>query len=414
MKYILLLSLWLVSPVMAYSQISLEDYRLAVLDYSYTLKMAQSDSNYAIESYNQYKTLYLPSLTLGGDFSQAIFSGTGSDGWNVALTPQISQTIYKGGYVRAEVQKSLAQMEVALLDEQYDVLDVTYNADYAYYYLQAMVSYCSVVEEYIAIIRSLKDVVDLRFAEGYISKSDVLMIDTRLLEAEYEMISMEQSYTIAKQSFNTLRGAPIDQSVELVGIAPDSVSIPLRASIDELLTTRPDYLASKLNISIAQSGVQLARSTYNPQITMGVSGLFMPNSALSTGNDEFTGSLFVKLSASIFHFGERRRAVGAAQTRVDYYDYTSLQLEDTISNEESSTWAKIVDSRAQMLSAERSLEIASENLEISTFSYSEGLSTILDVMQAQISWLQLYTNSISSEMNYLVAISAYNRIMGVR
>ncbi len=414
MKYTILFMFSLVTPLVSHAQISLEDYRQAVLDYSYTLSMAESDSAYAIELYNQHKTLYLPSLTLSGDFSQAIRSGDSGNGWSVALTPQISQTIYKGGAVRAEVQKSLAQMEVALLDEQYDVLDVTYRADYAYYYLQAMASYRAVVEEYISIIRSLKDVVDLRFAEGYISKSDVVMIDTRLSEAEYEYLSMEQNYTVAAQSFNTLRGAPIDQSVELTLINADSVQMPRRATLDELLTSRPDYLASRLNISIAQSGVQLARSMYNPQITMGITGTFVPNSALVSGADELTGALFVKLSASLFHFGERRKAVGAAQTRVDYYDYTSLQLEDAIRQEESSTWAKIVDSRAQMLSAERSLEIATENLDISTFAYSEGLSTILDVLQAQISWLQLYTNSISSEMNYLVATSAYNRIMGVK
>ena len=63
-----------------------------------------------------------------------------------------------------------------------------------------------------------------------------------------------------------------------------------------------------------------------------------------------------------------------------------------------------------MQSSLRNLEIAGENLDISTYSYNEGQATVLDVLQAQISWIQIYTNAITARFNYAVAVSAYMKI----
>ncbi|MBO7199150.1 MAG: TolC family protein, partial [Alistipes sp.] len=52
-----------------------------------------------------------------------------------------------------------------------------------------------------------------------------------------------------------------------------------------------------------------------------------------------------------------------------------------------------------------------ENLVISTYSYREGLSTVLDVLQAQISWLQAYSNAIAAQYDYAVAIAAYEYVV---
>ena len=78
--------------------------------------------------------------------------------------------------------------------------------------------------------------------------------------------------------------------------------------------------------------------------------------------------------------------------------------------EEADGWSALVNSYAQMQSSLKNLQIAGENLSISTYSYREGQATVLDVLQAQISWIQIYTNAITARFNYAVAVSAYMRI----
>ena len=129
-----------------------------------------------------------------------------------------------------------------------------------------------------------------------------------------------------------------------------------------------------------------------------------------TGATTVDGSAFVKLTLPIFHWGERRRATGAARAVQRQSEWNTALLHDNIVRDEMNGWTALVNSRAQVDATEQSLRIAGENLDISTYSYGEGLSTILDVLQAQLSWIQLYTNAIKAHYNYAVAVSDYLRI----
>ncbi len=400
----------LLLPAAARSQITLEEYRQNVVDYSYTLKKDVAAIDYAVEFYGAKRTGFLPSVTLSGEFSEQLRAMDNQEQWSFSLQPQISQTIYGGGSVRAAAQSAALGVDVAEADAFYDLLEVSYTADYYYYHLEAIGASQQAVDDYVEIISSLKEVVELRYREGYIAKGDLLMIETRLSEALYEQIAMNESYIIALQKFNILQGSAPQDTVELVEQSAEEIAPPRRVSFDQLLAQRPDFAASIFAEQQAQWAVVTARASYNPTVSVGVAGLWHPNTPNVNGSTVMDGSIFVKLSAPIFHFGERRRSVGAARALQSSSELTTLALVDAIRLEESNMWATIVDSYAQMEAARKALAIGGENLEISTFSYSEGLTTILDVMQAQISWLQLYTNSIWSEFNYLVALSAYRRI----
>ena len=102
--------------------------------------------------------------------------------------------------------------------------------------------------------------------------------------------------------------------------------------------------------------------------------------------------------------------MAVARAARDEIRWTAEQRYDDIVREEMNGWTALVQSRAQVEASEASLRIAGENLQISTYSYGEGLATILDVLQAQLSWIQLYTNAIRAHFNYAAAVSDYRRI----
>ena len=81
----------------------------------------------------------------------------------------------------------------------------------------------------------------------------------------------------------------------------------------EALERRPDYAAARLRSEQAEAGIRAVRAPFNPQLSVGVGGMWQPYYPNSTGATYVDGSAFVKLSVPIFHWGERRRAVGAAR-----------------------------------------------------------------------------------------------------
>lgn len=394
----------------AAAQTTLDDYRRAVTDYSWQLKAAAARSDAAAEMMGQAYTGYLPRLSLDGSFTATVHRYDGVERWTFNVLPQLVQTVYGGGAVRAAYEQAELGYGIALCEEEFTQLDVRYTADHTYWNLSAMRLHAASMREYVHIIRSLKEVVDHRFAEGYIAKGDVLMIDTRLSEAQYALVIAEQNLTVALHNFNILRGVDPALDVQLTQGIRDSLPMPPRVPTCEAVMRRPDYTAARLRSEQAEVRVRSARAPFNPQVQVGIGGSWQPYVPNRTGATTVDGSAFVKLSLPIFHWGERRRATGAARALQLESEWNAALLHDDIVREEMNGWTALVDSRAQIDATERSLDIAGENLEISTYSYGEGLATILDVLQAQLSWIQLYTNAIQAHYNYAVAVSDYRRI----
>ena len=410
MKRLILAVVALVAFVDAKAQLSLEEYRTSVMEYSWLLKMRNSQSEEARENVGRAKTGFLPSLSANGSFGLQFRDVKGVRRWDFSLQPQIIQTLYAGGAVRAAVKTAEMDYDIALCNEAFAMLDVGYAAEHTYWTLSAMEQYLASVRRYVDIIRSLKQLVDARFAEGYIAKGDVLQIDSRLSEALYELSVAEQNYSVAKNNFNILRGVDLATEVQLSQSISDSIPLPVRVEFDNVVASRPDFAAADLACGRAEVAVRAARAPYNPQLSVGVGGRWAPYTPNKTGQTEVNGSLFAQVSVPIFHWGERHRVVAAARERQRQSTLALQQLYDDILREVMNGWVNLVDSSAQVEASMRSMVIAGENLEISTYAYNEGVASVLDVLQAQISWLQLYTNTITAQYNYAVAVSDYQRI----
>ena len=126
------------------------------------------------------------------------------------------------------------------------------------------------------------------------------------------------------------------------------------------------------------------------------------------------GGVLLNFSTPIFHFRERREAVRSAESR---YRISALEVEsvaDRLSLAESDGWTNLQTSYSRVEATRRNLALAEENLSLSTYAYGEGSATILDVLQAQISWLQIYTNAITAQYDYALAVATYRRITGDR
>lgn len=392
------------------AQTPLDDYRRAVVDHSWQLKAASARSDAAAQTLGRARTGYLPRLSMDGSFTATVHHYDGVKQWTFSLLPQLVQTLYGGGSVRAGVEQAGAAYGAVLCDGEFSRLQVAYAADYAYWSLSALDLYVEAMRRYVALIASLKEVVDRRFAEGYIAKGDVLMTDARLSEARYQLVTAEQRAEVALHNFNVLRGVDAAEEVRLADSVRDSIPMPQRVSLAEVLDRRPDYAAAGWRSVQADAGVRVARAPFNPQVSVGIGGSWQPYTPNRTGATTVDGSAFVRLSVPIFHGGERRRAMGAARAAQLESEWNAAQVRDDIVREEMNGWTAIVQSRAQVDASEQSLRIAGENLSLSTYSYKEGLVTILDVLQAQLSWIQLYTADLTARYNYAVAVADYRRI----
>lgn len=420
-RILLLVAWFLLAGAGAQAQITPAQYRQAVLEHSYRLRAARMQTQAALRNAEAVRTGFLPQLSADGDFSVTLprQRGTyrGAPAWiepyTFSLQPTVVQTIYAGGAVRTAYGQARIEAGMARLDEAFTGLEVSYAAEYAYWNLAANESYYRVAREYVNLIESLKKVIDLRFEDGYIGKGDVLQIAARLSEAQYGVVNAEKYYKTALHNFNVLRGTAPEQPVVLKADMMQQGLPPQRIPLEEILLHRPDYIRSQLSIEHAKLQVERVKAPFNPSVSVGLSGVWHNTNPNFNWTNTVDGVGVVRLSVPIFHWGERRHAVASAQALVQAGEYEQGDLFDRIVQDEYNAWTGILESRMQMDASRESLDIGRQNLDLSTYSYNEGQVTILEVLSAQLSWLQLYTNAITASYNYRVSISQYHYTAGM-
>lgn len=405
----LLVLLFSALPSKSSAQLPLEEYRERVISYSRTLRQAEAQSDEAYARQRLAQSRLWPQLSASGNFSVALRQNEGIKPWNFSLQPELVATLYGAG-LRMEAQAARRSFSASEADLERTEIEIRYLADYAYWNLSAMEAFRQARERYVAIIRSLKRIIEERFKEGYIAKGDVLMVEARLRTAEYELLVAEENFEVALHNFNILQGVESDRPVELSASILDKLPHPTRRSEEELFAARPDLRAATLRIEQAELNTRAIRAGYNPRLAVGISGNWAPHSPNRSGKTSINGLLFARLSVPIFGWGARRRAVATSKAATRQQIWKREELYDDILLEERNGWSAVVESYARIQTMRESLRIAGENLELGTYSYSEGLTTILDVLQTQLDWMQIYTNSITAHFNFAVARAAYERI----
>ena len=94
--------------------------------------------------------------------------------------------------------------------------------------------------------------------------------------------------------------------------------------------------------------------------------------------------------------------------------YALQDKQDQISKEVAKAWTSLTENTRQISIAEENCKLAEENLDLNTFSYTEGKLTILDVLSAQLTWIQAYTNLIQSYYEQKIALADYRKATGIR
>ena len=180
-----------------------------------------------------------------------------------------------------------------------------------------------------------------------------------------------------------------------------------------MLATHPEHLIAEFEAAKARWAVRSTSAGYMPSIELRISGDLSPTLPHTASSSlKLQGGAILDFHTPIFHFGERRRAVRAAKSEQISYELIIEDVADQLTLREENSWTNVVRRRERLESIARSLYIARENLDISTYAYNEGQTTILDVMQAQISWLQIYRNMLAAHYDYSIAVAEYRWLVG--
>ena len=399
--------------------LTVEEYRAQGLGYNQDIKQSREAVKAAIYALKGVKTGFFPKLQLSGNYSYQIedvefMQGVDLKHNNYSAEAALSQNVYAGNMVRKQQEAAKLQKAIARLGEELTTDNIVYAADVSYWTLAANESLFYISQEFVLIVKELDGIVQKRFDEGAISKTDLLMVKTRLKEAELQESTRNMNYQTAMQSFKIMMGVPLEEKWVIIDSIQKPVIVPGLQSLEVALKRRADYQIAVQDFNLTKQQTKIIRSKYLPQLAVGVKETWGTPLINVSGDEKFATVAFAKLSMPIFNWGEKRQYVKQNRAMETSKELAMSKVEDQVKEELANAWVKLNENWKQVEIANSTLEIARENLKLNTFSYNEGKLPILDVLSSQATWLQAYTNVVSANYQYKVAYAEYVRILGGR
>ncbi|MFR2509701.1 TolC family protein [Odoribacter laneus] len=397
--------------------LTLQQYRQKVLDYNQEIKQSQEAVKAALYTLKSIRTGFFPRVDMTGSYSYQIedvqfMPGTDLKHDNYSVEAGVVQNVYAGSGLRKQYEMARIQEAIARLGEEYTVDNIVYAADVNYWTVAANRDLYRIALRFVGIVRELFDIVDKRFVEGAISKTDVLMVQARLKEAELQLNTSETNYRTAVQALNVMMGEEAGRPIVLGDSIRQPMAIPSLYDLQLVLENRPDYRIAQQDIELARLQTRLVKANYLPNLAVGIKENWGTTLINVDGDKRFSTIAFAKVNIPVFYWGERRHNVRLSETQEETQELERSKLLDQIRLDLSNAWVNLTEALKKINIVDSSLEIARHNLILNTFSYNEGKLPVIDVLSAQVTWLQAFTNVVSANYQYKVALAEYERTIG--
>lgn len=397
-------------------QLTPEVYLQRVMEYNQDIKISRENTSAALSAVMSMRTNKLPFVNLDAS-AQYQFSpdplgtfNSKGESWNTSLS--IVQNVYGGNAVSNQLNILKLNHAISQLAEDAVDENIAYAAFLYYWNTAAMNEMQILSNEYLKLVSELHAVVEIRFTDGYIGKTDLLMLETRMTEAELQVSRANASFMLARQQLNIMMGMPADSVYELVSINTE-LTIPQIAPLENALSNRPEYLIATQQIEIAAFQTKLVKSQYLPSISVGLQENWGTSFLNIDNSTKFNTIAFANLNVPIFHWNRRKHDLAQTKVAEQVYALEKSKVVDQVSLELNNALTNLQETTKQLQILEKSLRIATQNLELNTLSYSEGRLPILDVLSSQLSWLQSRTNLVTSKLNNKIAFADYLKASGM-
>jgi outer membrane protein len=289
--------------------------------------------------------------------------------------------------------------------------DVLVNVDRAYYSVLRAQSILKVAEETVknrqlvsdqitALEKNkLKSGLDVSFANVDLAQAQLLLIQAQNgVEASYADLSTALGY--ADERTFTLAEEPV----------PPAPSPNVSELISQALQNRPELVSRRLDVSSAQSYATAERDLWLPTISaVGAAGL-TPYREEPLGSRYAAAGFNVNIPLFNGHEFGALRAEANAQARAQQQYLQDLQ--NGIVRDVRKAWLESNAALQRLSVTQQLLSQATQALDLAQQRYKLGLSSIIELSQAQLNMTQAEITQASAKYDYETAISTLNYEIG--
>jgi outer membrane protein TolC len=280
-----------------------------------------------------------------------------------------------------------------------------------YYQLSELQSQVESAEATVRYLTELSGLAERRLKVQTILASDLLTIQAKLKQAEYQLLTLQDSIDIQKQSLNQLLGRDLSTqfSVEDEPL-PDDTELSLEAARKEALEQRPDVHEANLEIQIAQLDVRRERAEYIPNISLQVSDLSFQNISFLPQNAASAGFL---MQWQPFDWGYKRHKIAELKTVTQQKVLTEQNTEQQVLLNVDDTFRKLKEARLLLDARADERQAEQEKLREMTNRYAQQTALLSDLLQQESAVSQAEAQYQQALQGFWTARTEFEKATGV-
>lgn len=319
------------------------------------------------------------------------------------------------GRVRRAVESADAQALAAQDDRDGVMLMLSSQVATTYWQLRGLDADIAILNNALATRRESQQLIEARFNAGLSNELDVSRTRIERANAEADIQEAQRQRNTLEHALAVLVGASPTQPILAAGTAalpqPPAIPVGLPAS---LLGQRPDLAASVATLKAFNAQVGVAEGAFYPSVSLtgnfGYASETLSNLAKGSAREFSVGPL--ALTLPVFEGGRNRANLNLAKARYDEAVanhearlLTALrEVEDALSDVQQRQRQGDVQVQAQ--------EAAARAVQVAQARYDRGVSTYLDVTDAQRSSLAADRAAAQIRTQRLLAAVSVARALG--
>jgi len=401
-----------------------ESIQLA-LDRNLAVRVAKEEVTYARERQKEARTGFLPTFSAEYSYRRPSETTTAFAGETFrtedfnqySLTGTVAQPLFTGFATLSNYQLASMGLDVAKIQLERARLDLILQVKQAYLDIVRTIKLRGVAEQSVKQLQEGVRVAANFVKVGLSPKADLLDAETRLAQAELQLIQASNNLRVAKARLNTVLREPIDISFEVVDVlTTEPYKRSYQISQEIALQHRPELLEAKKNVAIAEKQITLVQSDYYPDISLSLNWYRQGDTPSVNGSkfvDRENWDIVAGATWTLFEWGKTRYAANQQRARLRQAREDFEQVRDSILLEIKTAFLTLKAADEGIRVAQKQVVSAEENFRISTERYKEQVATATEVLDAQTRLTEAKTNYTNALVIYNLAQYSLIRAMGL-
>ncbi len=322
----------------------------------------------------------------------------------------LSQLITDFGRTNNLVATAALRAKAADMNALATADQVKLMVDQAFYNALQTFAMMRVAEQTVSARKLVSDQITTLFQNKLRSEVDVSFADANLAQSQLLLLDAQSNYQAALSTLSQVLGYPSQQSFELVDSESEMKPPPDAVSNleDQAFSNRPEIASQGYEYQAAQHFQKAERDLLLPSVeAMGVVGR-TPYSSTVAGLPPFTswyGAIGVNVNVPIFNGFQYVARSREAGLRAQASDQQLRDLKDRIANDVRTSWLNAVTAYKRIGVSQQFVDQTNLAFNLSQTRYNLGLSSIVELSQAQLQQTEAQIQFAAAKYQYRIAQS---------